>query len=260
MHLLVFLTACLHDIIKGKRRERDLLQFTFLPTLHQARELIFVSVVRQVRVAARSPVDDPGPVPSRWVQGGAVQVNTHVPSTGLISWVDEEQPRLRVWRQERRAASFAVGLVVGDEFGGREANDAALAAWRGFDQLCSDVGFVKIKATVFTQGLTPVAPRVACITVEMAPALVIDYLRHFTLTRLFSKHFTNMPCLAKVLAIYRQRSWADGKGNGKGEASVRDIIGVRWDDQPPVLQLNAVTWTHCECGPPVDSLANCAFC
>lgn len=121
------------------------------------------------------------------------------------------------------------------------------------------MGFVEDHAAVFTQGLTPVASAVPSVAVKMAPALVIYDLRHLTLTRLFSKHLAETPRLAKVLAVYRQCTWVDCIGNGEGTASVRDIIGVRWDDQPAVLQLNTVAWTHGESGPLMDSLANHAI-
>lgn len=170
--------------------------------------------------------------------------------------MDEEEPGLRVRRQERRATGFAFSVVIWYKFGSREADDAALAARGRFDELWGDVGFVEVHAAVFTQGLTPVASAVASIAVKMAPALVIYDLRHLTLTRLFSKHLTDAPRLAKVLAVYRQCTWVDCVGNGEGTASVRDIICVRWDDQPAVLQLNTMAWAHGKRGPLMDSLTN----
>ena len=149
MHLLSFLTAGLHDIIKGKRHEGNLLEFTLLPALHQARELILVSVVGQVRVAAGSPVEDPGTVPSRRVQGGPVQIHAHVPSTTLFGRMHEEEPGLSVGRQEGRAASFAFGVVVRDKFRSGEADDAALTTRRGLHELRGHVGLVEIQAAVF---------------------------------------------------------------------------------------------------------------
>ena len=103
-------------------------------------------------------------------------------------------------------------------------------------------------------------PVVTGIAVKMTPALVVYDLCHFTLTRLFSKHLTYMPRLSKVLAINGQCPWVHCERNGVGTASVRDVVGVGRDDQPAVLQLNAVARTHSERGPLVDSVPDHTIC
>lgn len=178
---LFALTGRLHDVIEGKGHERNPLKFTLYPAFHQARKLMRVLVVSQVRVPARPAVDDPGPLPSRQVQGGAVQIHSQVSPAALVGRMCKEQPGLRVWRLERQGTSFVFSSTVWCTLRSREADDTPLAARRRLNKLRSDVGFVKVDPAVFTQGLAPVPPHAASIAVKMTPALVVYDLRHFAL-------------------------------------------------------------------------------